>query len=89
MIPRSGREDPLLGDLGVRLGHARPHSALKSLAKVVGGKLLCQPGGASGDNPDQLKLLYDRTGGILGSVNQRTGEFVEPPASVAGKVGTR
>lgn len=63
-----------------------PKNDKVSLAKAIGGRLLCQPGGADATTPNQMPL-FGHDGEALGILDRRTGEIVEPPASVVGMVG--
>jgi hypothetical protein len=55
------------------------------LAKSINGRLLCQPTGATGDDPDQFQM-FDSRGNLTGTVDMRTGELHEPGA-VAARIG--
>lgn len=64
-----------------------PKNERTSLVKEVAGRLLCQPGGANKDTPDQLALFSPR-GVPIGRMDTATGELVDEP-TVVGAVGKR
>lgn len=67
-------------------GRISPIKSADHVRMAPNGTLLCQPGGSSADDPDQIKLFYDRNGTIEGRLNTATGEVCDPE-DVAGKVG--
>lgn len=60
-------------EVGYTFTEAVPSCKNVDIVKEAGGRLLCQPAGASGDNPDQL-LLFDSQGRIISGVDKDTGE---------------
>lgn len=62
---------------------AVPARTNKVIVKESGGKLLCQPTGADGKSPDQMRL-FDAKGNPIGMFDEEDG-FV-PASDVAGKI---
>ncbi len=62
-----------------------------TMARAAGGKLLVQPDGSSGENPDQLRMtsLYDQRGNLRARIDETTGEVTDAAEDgVAGRVGS-
>ena len=56
-----------------------------STARAAGAVLLCQPQGASGSDPDQMRLAFDRNGVELDAAGRPKGATDHPVAGVIGK----
>lgn len=82
---RSGRETfAIETDVASKL----PRPKRISLVKEKNGRLLCPLGGASGEHPDQLRLIYDEFGRGTHQLDKRSGT-IEPVERVepVGKIG--
>lgn len=71
-------------DLSYKAETKVPVVERSSSIRATEDKLLCQPGGSSDGDPDQL-TFYNQKGVAIAEVNTSTGEAKEPSA-VAGKI---